>query len=143
MIKSHTLSATIALYTHMTKALELETSVSLATHEPVSDPAYCDSLPTGSQFEYQYNASACACFFVFTGAFQPYCPRATPRFNPFHEPENYYDLCISEAAYHNIFNHRWGEDCIAGTADDPHQNPEPELLHATGADECNEGQTWD
>ena len=132
----------MALYAHLTEALELQASAGLASHEPVADPAYCDTLPTGKSFEYQYSAAACACFFVFTGAFQPYCPRASPRFNPFHEPENYHDLCISEAEYADIFNHRWGEDCIAGTPDDPHQNPEPEIRHHTGAEECEAGQTW-
>ena len=69
MIKSLALSTTIALYAHVTEALELQASAALATHEPVADAAYCDTLPSGNTFEYQYSAAACACFFVFTGAF--------------------------------------------------------------------------
>ena len=84
----------------MAQALELSVSVGLATHEPVSDPDECNSLnPEHLVFQYEYNAEACACFFVFTGTFQPDCYQSKPRFNPFHEPDNYFDLCISEESY--------------------------------------------
>ena len=94
-------------------------TIDISTFRPVADPQFCEDLPSGREYEYVWNQDACACFFKFKLGLRARCTQSNPVQNPFHEVGNYYDLCIPEADYYEIFDHPWGADCIPGTEDDP------------------------
>jgi hypothetical protein len=93
--------------------------IDVSTFRPVANPYFCEALPSGKEYEHVWNQEACACFFQFKLGLRARCTWSHPIQNPFHEVGNYYDLCITEQEYYDIFDHPWGADCIPGTIDDP------------------------
>ena len=93
--------------------------IDVSTFRPVANPYFCEALPSGKEYEHVWNQEACACFFQFKLGLRARCTWSHPIQNPFHEVGNYFDLCITEQEYYDIFDHPWGADCIPGTIDDP------------------------
>ena len=74
----------------------------------------CDALGEGVFHNYEFNSTACTCFFNFK-YFEHSCDEDAekPTFNPLHQPYNLEDLCISNSTYQAIFDHDRGDDCIS------------------------------
>lgn len=119
--------------------------IDLSSFRPVANPYFCEALPSGKEFEHVWNQDACACFFTFKLGLRARCTWSHPIQNPFHEVGNYYDLCITEQEYYDIFDHPWGADCIPGTIDDPgyvapdsHDDEDPYHIDSEEEDEESE-----
>ena len=103
--------------------------------DPDIHHVYSDAFCTD---ECTFDATACAC--VHIEQCEADCTTLfpeTPVMNPLQTCE-----CISQESYEEIYNHMLGEDCIADTPDDPHDELDPEVTHVT-EDECETWETFD